>query len=415
MLDELLPVTSKVGKLASRSKNGRLAFQLLKKDLGPWSVDWKKFQPAAEKLRKETMDSASSASSADSGSVLLPSTPSTTTSRSLHQHHHHHHQPGGMCSVVEVRPQSSPVDYKGLQDRLYDLCLEESITEVDSEGIMRFHSESQFRGAFLEMNALRESEQLCDVVLEVEGEMIPAHRVVLASLSPYFRAMFTGEMAESKKKTITINGVGAESLRTLVEYAYTATIKISENNVQAILPAASVLQFEEVKRACSQFLKRQLDTDNCLGIKVFAEVHSCQELLSAATNYSSHYFPQVRKKEEFLKLSYDDLKSYLSNDQLNVSAEYEVYEAAIVWLLYKEERKKYVQEILNLVRLPLLDAEQLLMKVGKNSLVLADPRCVKMLMDALQSQVLPAQKANVSFIVNTNSLCARLYMFTWIC
>lgn len=34
--------------------------------------------------------------------------------------------------------------------------------------------------------------QLCDVILEVNGEKINAHRVVLASVSPYFYAMFNG-------------------------------------------------------------------------------------------------------------------------------------------------------------------------------------------------------------------------------
>lgn len=301
------------------------------------------------------------------------------------------------ASAADFRSQSSPVDYKGLQNRLYDLCLEESLTDVDSEGIMRFHSDSQFRGAFLEMNALREGEQLCDVILEVEGERIPAHRVVMASLSAYFRAMFTGEMAESKQRVITINGVDAKSLRTLVEYAYTATIKISEENVQAILPAASVLQFEEVKRACSEFLRRQLDTGNCLGIKVFAEVHGCQDLLSAATVYSSHYFTQVRSRDEFLKLSFEDVKSFLSNDQLNVNYEFEVYEAAVLWLLYKDERRKYVYDVLNLVRLPLLNPAQLLTDVGQNSMVLEDPRCVKLLVDAVQCHVLPEFKSSVSF------------------
>lgn len=36
------------------------------------------------------------------------------------------------------------------------------------------------------------SIQLCDVILEVNGEKINAHRVVLASVSPYFYAMFNG-------------------------------------------------------------------------------------------------------------------------------------------------------------------------------------------------------------------------------
>ena len=299
---------------------------------------------------------------------------------------------------TEVRSQSSPVDYKGLQNRLYDLCLEESITDVDSEGVMRFHSDSLFKGAFLEMNALREAEQLCDVILEVEGERIPSHRVVLASLSAYFRAMFTGEMAESKQKTIVINGVDASALRSLVEYAYTASIKISEDNVQAILPAASVLQFEEVKRACSEYLRRQLDTDNCLGIKLFAEVHGCQELQTAATIYSSHYFAQVNKKDEYLKLSFDDIKSLLNNDHLNVSSEFEVYEAAMSWLLYKEGRRKHICDIINLIRLPLLSNEQLLATVGQSSLVLSDPRCVKMMVDAVQCHVLPEFKSKVSCV-----------------
>ena len=300
-------------------------------------------------------------------------------------------------SSSDIRSQSSPVDYKGLQNRLYNLCLEGSITDCDSNGVMRFRSESQFRAAFMEMKSLMDTKTLCDVVLEVEGEKIHCHRVVLASLSSYFRAMFTGDMAESKQRVITINGVDAQSLRCLVDYAYTATIEISEKNVQAILPAASVLQFEEVKRACSRFLRRNLDTDNCLGIKMFAEVHGCEELQSAATVFSSCYFTQVQNVEEYLKLPFEEVKTFLSRDQLNVNSEFDVFRAAMAWLLQKDERRKHVHEILDLVRLPLLDTKELLTSVGRNPLVVHDPRCVKMLIDAMQCHILADSKAEVSF------------------
>lgn len=36
------------------------------------------------------------------------------------------------------------------------------------------------------------SIKLCDVVLEVGSETIHAHKVILASVSPYFYAMFNG-------------------------------------------------------------------------------------------------------------------------------------------------------------------------------------------------------------------------------
>ena len=39
---------------------------------------------------------------------------------------------------------------------------------------------------------LRQHEEFCDIVLVVGNTSITTHKVVLASCSPYFRAMFTG-------------------------------------------------------------------------------------------------------------------------------------------------------------------------------------------------------------------------------
>lgn len=44
------------------------------------------------------------------------------------------------------------------------------------------------------MNKLRKSEHLCDVTLKVDQSLFPAHRLVLAAVSDYFAAMFTGEV-----------------------------------------------------------------------------------------------------------------------------------------------------------------------------------------------------------------------------
>lgn len=46
--------------------------------------------------------------------------------------------------------------------------------------------------SFASINRMRHNIQLCDVNLEVSGVVINAHKVVLASVSPYFYAMFNG-------------------------------------------------------------------------------------------------------------------------------------------------------------------------------------------------------------------------------
>lgn len=47
------------------------------------------------------------------------------------------------------------------------------------------------------INRMRQNIQLCDVKLEAGGETIHAHKVILASASPYFYAMFNGNYRPS--------------------------------------------------------------------------------------------------------------------------------------------------------------------------------------------------------------------------
>jgi hypothetical protein len=56
------------------------------------------------------------------------------------------------------------------------------------------------------MNDLRRDRDLCDVTIVVKNEVFHAHRVVLASRSPYFLGMFKSNMAESLQDEITLTG-----------------------------------------------------------------------------------------------------------------------------------------------------------------------------------------------------------------
>lgn len=60
-------------------------------------------------------------------------------------------------------------------------------------------SEKHPRHTLEAINVLRKHRELCDVVLIVGQRRIFGHRVVLSACSPYFHAMFTGELAESRQ------------------------------------------------------------------------------------------------------------------------------------------------------------------------------------------------------------------------
>lgn len=64
-------------------------------------------------------------------------------------------------------------------------------------------------------------------------------RAILAACSPYFRAMFTGELAESRQTEVTIRDIDETAMDLLIDFCYTSHIVVEEGNVQTLLPAGN--------------------------------------------------------------------------------------------------------------------------------------------------------------------------------
>ena len=74
-----------------------------------------------------------------------------------------------------------------------------------------------------------------------------------------------------------------------------------------------------MKQACSEFLEKQLDPSNCLGIRIFAENHSCEQLRAAAEAYTYKYFEDVIQNEEFRTLAVKDVEMLIKSDEIQVN------------------------------------------------------------------------------------------------
>ncbi len=227
------------------------------------------------------------------------------------------------------------------------------------DGSMHFTIMKQPKEAFEVMNHLRLNKQLCDVTLCAGTETFVAHKVVLSAASPYFKAMFcTSGMRESEMENIPLKGIKSGVLATLIEFAYTAEIHVSELNVCALLPAATMLQMTHVVEACCTFLEHQLDPSNCIGIGDFAQAHGCQDLFQKARTFLFQNFTTVYQHEEFEQLSPMQLINVIKKDELNVRCESEVYKAVISWVKFEEtKRRVHLEQLLAAVRCHFLTPE----------------------------------------------------------
>ncbi|KAM4557097.1 actin-binding protein IPP isoform 1-T2 [Fundulus diaphanus] len=211
-----------------------------------------------------------------------------------------------------------------------------------------------------QMNKMRLRSDFCDVGLKVGGQVFKVHRLVLAASSPYFSALFSGGMREVEKEEVQIIGVDTGIFEALLDFIYTGAINVNVENVQELMVAADMLQLIEVVSICGEFLKGHMDPFNCVGIFQFLEQIACMEMLEFTENYIQVHFLEVCVTDEFRGLSKDQLVRLLRSEELRIEDEYQVFTAAMDWVLHDvAKRKKHVVEVLEAVRFPLLSPQRL--------------------------------------------------------
>lgn len=274
-------------------------------------------------------------------------------------------------------------------DMVHDMLVD----RPPSPARMEYRSDKHARSTLTELNLIRKLHDLCDVVITVGSRKIFAHKVILAACSPYFRAMFTGALSESSQTEVTIRDVDETAMDILIDFCYTSNIVVEESNVQTLLPAACLLQLAEIQDVCCEFLKRQLDPSNCLGIRAFADTHACRELLRIADKFTQHNFQEVMEHEEFLLLPLTQLIDIISSDELNVRSEEQVFQAVMSWVKYNmTERRVHLAHVLQHVRMPLLTPKFLVGTVGSDILIKSDEACRDLVDEAKNYLLLPQER-----------------------
>ncbi|XP_078597326.1 kelch repeat and BTB domain-containing protein 2-like isoform X2 [Branchiostoma floridae x Branchiostoma japonicum] len=221
-----------------------------------------------------------------------------------------------------------------------------------------YQDESYLHGFLGTVDDLQKAGVLQDVVLEVEGRRFPCHRLVLSAASPYFRAMFTSDMAESRQKTVVLQGVDAGMLGEILSYIYSGTLCVSMDKVQPLYQAADLLQLDYVRDTCSNYMAMNVERSTCVDLYKFADVFSVNHIMTLCLQLIHRSFVEVAASEEFCSLSVNQLTDIISHDELDVKEETTVWEAVVRWVQHsREDRLHHLPSILPHIRFNLLTSD----------------------------------------------------------
>ena len=162
-------------------------------------------------------------------------------------------------------------------------------------------------------------EMYCDAIINCGTHSIKAHRLVLASISDYFKHLFK---YDNKRCYILDDSIVNEnSLRNIIQFAYTGKTTLDINSVQDLLIAANYLQIDIIAQKCENFIKNNItnyENEDIIYLLRFANLYDMKSLMDPICNRISENFYAITQERAFFQLKPVDIKSLLMNINLSV-------------------------------------------------------------------------------------------------
>ena len=226
------------------------------------------------------------------------------------------------------------------------------------------------------LDILRNNDIFCDVTIAVKGKEFKAHRAVLAAASPFFLTLLTSDMKEGNEKLIKVELEEATEsvMEDALEYLYTGNVTVVEGRAHNLIATANFLLLPSLKTMAANVLKDTLTRENCVFNYYFAEKYDCVELKDKCREVINTNFSVVMETEDFLKLDQKQVMEWVSNDDVVVNEEENIFKGIVRWVSHnKSEREGDFPELLHQVRLPFLSRDFLLDELLKDELITKDP------------------------------------------
>lgn len=179
-------------------------------------------------------------------------------------------------------------------------AVEKDHGNTQDEKKMTLASKQVINGVLKEMYEQSKEGLLCDVVFQFEdNDEIFAHKAVLASISPVFKAMLTNGMKESQATSIDapqqlkLQEVSSDVLLNLIRFVYLGKISLTYREALLLLKAADMYQVTDLLIALEHLLCRECCHNNYIELWDFAVALKLEKLRETVVSHIENHFYEM--------------------------------------------------------------------------------------------------------------------------
>nr|XP_023687760.1 kelch-like protein 31 [Paramormyrops kingsleyae]XP_023687761.1 kelch-like protein 31 [Paramormyrops kingsleyae] len=248
-----------------------------------------------------------------------------------------------------------------------------------------------FHGSALleELSRMRQERFLTDLELASKTKAFDVHKLVISSVSQYFRELLA---KEPELKRVELPSLSPLGLANVITFAYLGRVHMSLYTIGCTVSAASVLQMPQLLQLCEDFLLGELSVQTCVYVWNIAAAYGLGAVRDAARRYLLENFAQFAETPQFTQLTLEQITAFLEDDGLLLPSEVTAFQVAMKWLDFDPKRHPHAAELLSHVRFETIAASELVSQVQPVARMMQDAQCHRLLVEAMNYHLLPHQQ-----------------------
>ena len=162
-----------------------------------------------------------------------------------------------------------------------------------------------------------------------DGEIVHAHKPILAAASAYFRTMFLGSWKEMTDNVIELKETSSTTMKILLKYIYTGSLDIDstklEEEIILLFPLAYQYMITPLQEICEHQCTEMLDHAHIVDIMQLARLHSATKLQLSCFEYVQKQAASLMVQPGFMALAtadpelWRDLTKYITSTTIGTT------------------------------------------------------------------------------------------------
>ena len=200
-------------------------------------------------------------------------------------------------SAMNIEIRQDECTRQGLPD-LEDNFILQSFGSSQDEKVTDIIDQNCVCKLMSELDLARQTGSFSDVTLLIGEEKHPirAHRIVLASMSEFFRAMFTTEFKEASQNEVRLPKLDIPTMKILLDFGYRGKVGITSKNIEKITKAADLFGMNNLLDKCVEFIQQQITIQNAVELFEFSDQISNSKLKEYVSKFITDNIESISNK-----------------------------------------------------------------------------------------------------------------------